>query len=372
MLAVTQRRTFWILARTDAKDLVRDKLTAASMLTLALVLLVIHTTMWLAFSVAGDAPRIAASTAASSTAASSTAAAPPSPELAAALAPFAVTPGAQPNTRVDVADGRVAITKLEPGVGWDPLGQSLRAAGVPAGSIDTLEGDGEPMPDFLRLNLGTEFLAALAAIALIGTAVPLVAARERGMLRLLGTTPLPRWLFLASRVPARLLLVLVSAAGIAAIALGRRYMDAAALPRFAVTVACASVMLFGVGALFSARARNAEATQQVMAGLALALVFSAGAVLPPALLPAPAQVAIGVLPGGWVAQAAGADLAGLPPVLPVPAYWGLMLAVGASSAWIAARRFRWDGAPPTTAAPPAAAPTTAPATTSQTREATRT
>lgn len=334
MLAITRRRAFRELARSDARDLVRDPLTGASMLTFALILLVIHTLMWLAFSVAGESPRVAprALTAA------------PTTEIAEALAPFTAG-GEAPNTRLDFAGDRVTLAMPDSRVGWDALWQALRAAGVPADAIEVLGRDGEPAPDFLRLNLATALLSATAAIALIGTTVPLVAARERGMLRLLGTTPLPRWLFLASRLPARLALLAVCAVGVTAIGLARRYTEVTALPRLAVTVLCAAVMLFGVAALCAARARNAEASQQLMSGITLALVFSAGAVLPAFMLPAPVRVATGLLPGGWVAEAASADLAAIPPLLPVPAYWALMLATGTICFVLAARCFLWDAAP---------------------------
>lgn len=372
MLAATKRRAFWALARTDASDLLREKLTWASMLTLMLVLLAIHTSMWLAFAVTGSAPRIAQHDLAAISATPQLVL-PHAAAISERLAPFVASgTGEVANTtlRVDAAaaestaaengTGRVTVTLRESGIGWDPLWQALRVAGMPAGSIDVVAAEGEPMPDFLRLNLGTEFLAVLASVALIGTTVPLVAARERGMLRLLGTTPLSRRLFLASRIPARLALLLACTAGVAAIGLARRYTEVSALPRFAVTVACAAVMLFGVGAVFSARARNAEASQSLMAGISLALVFSAGAVLPAVILPTPARFAVGLLPGSWITEPASADLAGTTPLVPVPVYWALMLATGVACFILAARRFRWDAAP-TAASPLGAGGTTVPA-----------
>ncbi|KUF06633.1 ABC transporter permease [Leucobacter sp. G161] len=371
MLAATKRRAFWALARTDASDLLREKLTWASMLALMLVLLVIHTSMWLAFAVTGSAPRIAQHDLAAISATPQLVE-PHAAAITEQLAPFVASGTgevANVTLRVDAAaestaaengTGRVTVTLRESGIGWDPLWQALRVAGMPAGSIDVIAAEGEPMPDFLRLNLGTEFLAVLASVALIGTTVPLVAARERGMLRLLGTTPLSRRLFLASRIPARLALLLACTAGVVAIGLARRYTEVSALPRFAVTVALAAVMLFGVGAVFSARARKAEASQSLMAGISLALVFSAGAVLPAELLPTPARFAVGLLPGSWITEPASADLAGTTPLLPVPAYWALMLVTGIACFMLAVQRFTWDAAP-TGANPRGARGTTDPA-----------
>lgn len=355
----TRIGAFRALVRADARELRRDRLVGASMLTMALVLLVIHTCMWLAFSVVGDAPRV------DTTGLTGAAARPVTEQLETrgVLAPSAgaanVLVRSEPAAAGDAGGNgggngdRIVIEVTDAPVGWDPVWRALRSAGVPAGQIDTLGRDGESMPDFLRLNLGTILIAALAAISLLGTTVPLVAARGRGTLQLLGTTPLPRGLFLLSRVPNRLGLVAFSVAGVTAIALARQSMEPTAIPRFLGTVLCAIVLLFGLAALFAARASNAESSQALMAGVCFALVSSAGAVLPVGLLPEPLRVASGLLPGGWLVESASADLAGTTPFLPVPVAWGLMVLTGAICFAFAARRFEW-AAPRSVAAPGAA------------------
>ncbi|WP_440311612.1 ABC transporter permease [Leucobacter chromiireducens] len=347
----TRIGAFRALVRADARELRRDRLVGASMLTMALVLLVIHTCMWLAFSVVGDAPRVdargltgaaampvAAQLEARGVLASSAGAA----NVLVRSEPAAASDaGGNGNGNGNGNDDRIVIEVTEAHVGWDPVWRALRSAGVPAGQIDTLGRDGEAMPDFLRLNLGTILIAALAAISLLGTTVPLVAARGRGTLQLLGTTPLPRGLFLLSRVPNRLSLVAFSVAGVTAIALARQSMEPTGIPRFLGTVMCAIVLLFGLAALFAARASNAESSQSLMAGVCFALVSSAGAVLPVGLLPEPLRLVSGLLPGGWLVESASADLAGTTPFLPVPVSWGLMLLTGAVCFAFAARRFEW-------------------------------
>lgn len=358
----TRIGAFRALVRADARELRRDRLVGASMLTMALVLLVIHTCMWLAFSVVGDAPRV------DTTGLTGAAARPVTEQLETRglKAPSAATANVLVSSEhtdaggagdagrgSDGNDDRIVIEVTEARVGWDPVWRALRSAGVPAGQIDTLGRDGESMPDFLRLNLGTILIAALAAISLLGTTVPLVAARGRGTLQLLGTTPLPRGLFLLSRVPNRLGLVAFSVADVTAIALARQSLEPTAIPRFLGTVLCAIVLLFGLAALFAARASNAESSQSLMTGVCFALVFSAGAVLPVGLLPEPLRIASGLLPGGWLVESASADLAGTTPFLPVPVAWGLMVLTGAICFAFAARRFEW-AAPRGVAAPGAA------------------
>ena len=368
MRRATRRRALRELARVDARDLWRDRPALASALTMAFVLLVLHTCMWAAFSVAGAAPLVETgplSGAAQAHADDPDGGRAAEAQLADQLAAFAPADGERPNVRVAEHDGRLTITLLEKGVGWDPVWQAARAGGVPAGSIDVIGTDGEPAPDFLRSNLGTAILAAIASIALLATVLPIVAARNRGMLRLLGTTPLPRWLFLAAKIPARLALTVAVTAGIVVIALARNYAEPAALPRFGVTVLCCVVMLFGIAALCASRAHDPESAQGLMVTLSLGLVFSGGGVLPAEVLGGPARVILGLLPGSWFTEPANADLAGLTPLLPVPAYWALMLVTGAVCFALASRRFSWDAAPTRADADPGApapAPVPAPAT----------
>ncbi len=345
-------RAFRALVRADARELRRDRFVGVSTLTMALVLLILHGCMWLAFSVAGATPRVDVSGLAGPHA---SAVATALDELRGDGAPAANGPNGpngpnDPNApahtvRVQSAGERIVIAVDEPRVGWDPVWRAVRAAGVPAGQIDVLGRDGEPIPDFLRLNLGTILVAALASIALLGTAVPLIAARGRGTLRLLGTTPLPRSLMLLSRVPNRLALVLVSVSGVIGIAVLTRAMEPASLPRLLVSVCCALVLLFGFAALAASRASDPEASQGLLVGVCFALLASAGSVLPVTLLPEPLRIASGLLPGAWLVEPASADLAGTSPLLPVPAYWGLCLAAGLACFMLAARRFTWEPRP---------------------------
>ena len=228
---------------------------------------------WLAFAVTGSAPRIAQADLAALTASPHTA------KIAAQLAPLAAGPQDDPNATLAMNTGASTGNSTGDNANTDAAAVTVtllnwRLAGMYSGrrsaprayrpeSITVIGVDGDPAPDFLRLNLGTEFLAVLASIALIGTTVLLVPRHaSAGMLRLLGTTPSRAACFLRRASPcAWKQLLLACTAGFIAIGIARRYTEVSALPRFAVTVSCAAIMLFGLGAVFSARARNAEASQ---------------------------------------------------------------------------------------------------------------
>ncbi len=328
-------RSFSQLMALDAREMVRFPLVGVSMLTMMLILLIIHTSLWYAFTMMGAAPRVLVT---------GSEAPMISAELSGHDAITIVTESGTPaaNAQIALESSRATVTLRESGVAWDPIWQALRAADVRADHIRVIDAAGDDVPDFLQLNLGTSLLAGIASIALLGTAVPIVGMRERGTLRLIATTPTPRWLYLVSLLPLRLALVAVTSTAIALIAIARRYADPGSMGVLTITIVCGSVMLFGVAALVAARAPNTDATQQTLVTVILALVFSAGGAAPLTLLPQPAQVVLGLLPGSWFVGAVNQTIAGVPTTIPVSVACALMLLVGGACALTATRRFRWD------------------------------
>ena len=200
--------------------------------------------------------------------------------------------------------------------------------------------------DPLRANLGVAAMNGIASLAFVGTTVPLVAMRERGILRLFGTTPLRRSVFLLAQLPTRLAVALVVVSAALGIALWRGYFDAAGLAGPGLTFALGTAMLLALSLLLAARARNAESAQQTGVMLTIVLMWASGGLLPPEMVPGAVQFVLNCLPTTWFAAAAGAGLTGATPFLPVPALWLLMLAATGLAAWVAARSFVWDQAEP--------------------------
>ncbi|GAB2553297.1 ABC transporter permease [Leucobacter ruminantium] len=208
--------------------------------------------------------------------------------------------------------------------------------------------------DPLRSALPGVLLTGIAAIAFMGTTVPIVAMRERGMLRLLGTTPLRRPVFLAAQLPVRLILVAVETAVAVGIAELRGFTEDLDPLRLAVTLVLGTAMCFAFAFLFAARASSSEAAHHATTFLCVALLFASGGIVPIATLPDPLLTAAHTLPPVWFATALGADLTGAAsPLLPLPLLW-LMMAVTTGAIGIAAtRRFRWDQTEHTPAPAPA-------------------
>lgn len=342
------RAAFVQLARLSGADMLRNPLTGLSMFCVFVTMLVIYIGMWLAFSVLGPAPSL---TVVADSAADATL-------VIAELEDRGLTSVADGTTGVSEADATVTLSGdgLGPGTSakvllknpdhraWDRVWLALRAAGVPSEGVVVVDTQGDVKMDPLRQFLGVAAMTGIASIAFIGTAVPLVAMRERGLMRLLGTTPLRRSTFLAAQLPSRVAIAFAEVAIVVAIAVWRGYVDGLNVLSFAVTCVLGTAMLFAIAVLCATRARNAEATQQGMAMLTIMLVFVSGGLLPPGLLPEFVQLAMNVVPTSWLASAAAADLTGAETFLPVPVLWGLMALAAGVAAAAAAWLFQWDQA----------------------------
>lgn len=346
--ARTTRSAFVQLARLSGADMLRNPLTGFSMFCVFVIMLVIYVGMWLAFSVLGTPPSLAVGSTS----------APQTQLVIAQLQAYGLDAVSADAAGASEADATVTLS----GVGlipdasaevllknpdhwaWGRVWLALRAAGVPSEGIIVLDTEGDVKIDALRQFLGIIAMTGIAAVAFIGTTVPLVAMRERGLLRLLGTTPLRRGTFLAAQLPSRVAIALAEVAIVVAIAAWRGYVDGLNILSFTVTFVLSTAMLFAIGVLCASRARNAVATQQGMAMLAIMLVFVSGGLLPPSILPDFVQVIMNAVPTSWLATAAAADLTGTTPFLPLPLLWGLMALVAIAATLTAARIFQWDQA----------------------------
>lgn len=332
-----RRGAFGRLAAISGMDMLRNPLTGLSMVFLFAMMLGVSVAIWLAFTVVGPAAAVTVTGA--------------EPEVVTALerSGVSVVDADSPHRNATISvDGEKAIVTLDAGdpPAWNSIWRGLRDAGVPAAGITVVNDVGEQVPDVLRSNLGVTLMMGIASTAFIGTTVPLVAARERGLLRLLGTTPLRRSTFLLGQVPARVLVAVTFMAATLAIALWQRYVDGIDLIGLGITFIFSTTMLLSFGLLCAARARNEESTQQSMVMLTILLTFASGGLLPSSLVPEVVQIFLNALPTTWVAVAAGSTLTGAPPFLPVSVLWVLMAVATVVAIGLAARLFEWDQSEP--------------------------
>lgn len=225
---------------------------------------------------------------------------------------------------------------------WIGVQRAVEAAGYPPADVTVTEVSGFVLDDLLRANLAGVAMLGFLSAALMGTSVQLAQARARGLLRLLGTTPIRRATFLAAQVPVRFAIAALAAVSTIVIAVACGWADALAVLRLSVTLLLGLAMCFAFALLLGSRSRRPEAVNQAAVMIPILAVFATGRMVPREILPDWVWAAADALPTNWFAQAAGADLAGTATMLPVPLLWAMMAAVTVLVWLLAARLFVWD------------------------------
>lgn len=330
------RRAFGRLVLVDVKDLSRTLQTGFAMLFLFLFYLLVIFVIDLAFS-SGSTPPVVVVSAAHSPLTQSI------QEELGARGIDVVSDASESNTRVSgQADALTVTLDASDSPPWREVWQAVRAAGVNSASITVVDSEGDFKVDLVRMNLGPALGVGLMAIAFVGTAVPLVSLRERGVLRLLGTTPVPNSALVMSLVPARVVVAAIEVAIVLFIAIARNYVDLSNVWRLALSMVLSLVMLLPLAFLMASKARNASSMQQGMAMLTMLLVSAGGGIIPTQGTPIAVQVLFNAIPTTWVMQAAGSDLADVTPFVGVPWLWCLMVVVGGIAFFLSLRMFSWD------------------------------
>ena len=242
---------------------------------------------------------------------------------------------------VNAGSARIVLSEPHPPA-WKGLVAAVHSTGIPTSRIAVVDASGAVEVDVLRVNLATVLVTGFLAIAFMGTSVPLVALRQRGTLRLLGTTPARRSSFILAQSPVRFALGLGEAVIVVLVAWWQGYVESFDALRLFVTLVLGLAMLFAFAYLLASRAVNAELITQLSGFLPVIVILTAGTVFPMDVFPDAVRYATYVFPSTWFMQAASADLAGTVPFLPVPWLWVMMTATAAVVGALAARLFTWD------------------------------
>lgn len=335
------RSSFFALCLNNGRELRRNPSTGFAALFMFGFFLLLSFVMQAGFSLNQTAPTVAVRAAASTDAMSTVRALALRGIAVSEVAAASADPGA---TIVVELMGEHARVVVDTGgrVAWSGVWHALRGEGFAASEIAVVDSEGDVKVDFVQVSLGTSLALGLMAIVFTGIAVPLVSMRERGTLRLLGTTPLRRHTLLLSHLPIALALGAVECAVVVAVSSVRNYVDALDVMSIGTTTVVGVIMLLAFGSLLAARSRNAEASQQISVMLPILLVMPAGGMVPVYFLPDFILALFNALPTTWLIASLNADLAGAKPFLPVPLLWLLMLGAAAVAFFFAARRFEWD------------------------------
>ncbi|TAK69764.1 MAG: ABC transporter permease [Actinomycetota bacterium] len=191
-----------------------------------------------------------------------------------------------------------------------------------------------------RVDVVTPGILALAVIstAFTAQAIALGFDRRSGVLRLLATTPLPRWALVGGRTLAVLAIECLQVAVIVVVALLLGWHPQGS-PVAVVGLLVAGTAAFSAWGIALAGLLRAEATLAVANAVYLVFLLGGATVIPLASLPAGLANVV-----RWLPSAALGD--GLREVLvfgnPATAQIGLLLLWAAGGALLAARTFRWD------------------------------
>lgn len=184
---------------------------------------------------------------------------------------------------------------------------------------------------------------ALAVIAsgLVNLGIATAYERNYGVLKRLGSSPLPRWGLIGAKILAVLVLEVVQVlllVSVASVVLDWAPGAAFSAGLFIAAILLGTLAFAGLG-MFLAGTLRAEATLAIANGLFLVFLMVGGIVLPVDHLPGPLAAIATFLPAAALSDvfraALGGSVAVGPPLLVLSA-WGV------ASAALAARTFRWE------------------------------
>ena len=327
--------SFYELSTSNAKELYRNKKGSFSILFMFFFFLLI--VVGLNFAVnEGNRPQPVVSVAGDTPAAASLL------EVLAEQGIETVGDGTATALVTVTAGGTVVVLASEDPPRWINLVAAVQDSGIAYTDIVVQDESGFVQVDLLRANLPALAAIGFMAITFMGTAVPLVTLRQRGTLRLLGTTPVKKLTFIAAQTPVRFILGVLVALLVSGISVAMGYVSVFGLLRLMVTFLIGLAMFFAFAYLLGSRSRNSELINQVAALLPVLALFASGDVFPKQILPEPVLVALNYLPTTWFTQAAGVDLSGTTAFTSIYLLWGLMLVITAGVALLAAKIFVWD------------------------------
>ena len=202
-------------------------------------------------------------------------------------------------------------------------------------------GGGEKL-DAVRFGLPGVLLLAFGSLAFLGTATTMVQLRSRGILRLLGVTPLRRMTFIGALVPPRLTIAAIQLAILSVLALALGYLEVAQFGRLLVSCLCGLAMLFSIGFLAGGIMRSPEATSTTLSGILPIAGMFCGILVPLQTLPKVFSDLAGYVPLTYLGDALRQDLVGARGGYPIVTDWLVMLGTAAVFTALAAATFRWD------------------------------
>ncbi|EHR51497.1 ABC-type multidrug transport system, permease component [Saccharomonospora marina XMU15] len=165
-------------------------------------------------------------------------------------------------------------------------------------------------PGVARVDAVTPRILALAVLssAFTGQAIALGFDRRYGVLKRLSATALPRWLLVAGRLTAALVVVALQAAVLAAVAFALGWSPSPAGIALAVPLLVLGTLTFGALGVLLGGALRAEAVLAVANIVWFVLLLAGGIILAPSALPGSMGAVVSLLPSAALAEGLHAAL----------------------------------------------------------------
>jgi ABC-2 type transport system permease protein len=200
----------------------------------------------------------------------------------------------------------------------------------------------EGFPDMAVMSLPMAIFLAVTGSGLTVTAGPLADLRGKGVLRLLGTTPVKRWQFIATHLAARVIMLTVQIAGLIAVAWAAGTVQPESiLPLFGASI-LALMLFLAAGYVVGSLTSTATVGSAVGTIVQMLAFLTCGLVLPFALLPDALANVLSRLPTTYAADLTVAAIPQLTAVHPPTTSVLVTLATTAVVFVLAVAVFRWD------------------------------
>lgn len=191
-------------------------------------------------------------------------------------------------------------------------------------------------------GLPAVLILAFFSLATMGTMAPIIQMRERGSLRILGLTPLPRSTFILAHLSARFVLGLVQLTILLSIAYVLDKLPVNRLPAIIGMSVLGLLMLFSLGYALAGLVPSVEVANGVGGGMMPIILMFCGVMMPFEVLPEWVATAARFIPVTYLGDALRTLILGSTPMFDM---WVSVLVLAVSTAAFAALAtvtFRWD------------------------------
>jgi ABC-2 type transport system permease protein len=184
---------------------------------------------------------------------------------------------------------------------------------------------------------------ALMQLGLFGTASPLVALRQEGVLRRLGATPLPRWTLLVSQVMLRITIGLAQSVVIVGLSVyAFKVQIQGNMLALAGLILLGAISFVAIGYLIAAVSGTVDTAGGISSAINFPMMFLSGIFFPLALLPAFLTPVVRAMPLTYLADAFRQVTIGSVPEFPILVDIGVLVAWAIVCALLSARLFKWE------------------------------